>query len=406
MKKILSVCLLILVAIPLFAQQFEEQKIAGTDFDKFKTTVGGDFALQYQSLKQHADGIVLMPIGSGINLPTANLNMDADLAPGMRVHLRTYLSARHHNEAWVKGGFLLLDELSFLNSSGIDRLMQYLTLKVGVMEVNYGDGHFRRSDNAAVLNNHFVENYIMDAFTTAPAIEAMFRNNGWIAMLGITDGNLKPELVGFANNQYVKYHFFKELAAYAKFGFDKQLNEEIRLRLTVSPWLHSNSRRGTLYNGDRAGARYYSILVPASAGQAGTDIKSNFTNSRWGPGSYTENNSVMVNLFAKYKSLEFFGLYENARGKASGNEYKFNQYSFEGLIRFGKKDQFYGAARYNVVSNQSDMEVDRIQVSGGWFWNPNVLMKLEYVKQNYSNFVTYGGGAGFNGLMLEAAISF
>ncbi len=406
MKKFFSVCLLLLASTPQFAQQFEEPKMPGDISEKFKTTVGGDFALQYQSIKQHADGLAIMPIGSGVNLPTANLNMDALLAPGMRVHLRTYLSARHHNEAWVKGGYLLLDELPFLNSSGIDKAMQFLTLKVGVMELNYGDGHFRRSDNAAVLNNPFVENYIMDAFTTAPAIEAMFRNNGWIAMLGITDGNLKPELVGFANNQYVKYNFFKELAAYAKFGFDKQLDENVRFRLTVSPWFHSKSRRGSLYNGDRAGARYYSILVPASSGQAGTDIKSNFTNSRWGPGSYTENNSVMVNLFAKYKSLEFFGLYENASGKAFGNEYKFNQFSGEGIFRFGKKDQFYGAARYNIVSNQADMEVNRVQVSGGWFWTSNVMIKLEYVKQNYSNFAVYGGGAGFNGLMLEAAISF
>jgi hypothetical protein len=234
----------------------------------------------------------------------------------------------------------------------------------------------------------------------------MFRNNGWIAMLGISDGNLKPELVGFANGQYVKYNFFKELAVYSKVGFDKQLNKEFRLRLTVAPWFHASSRRGTLYSGDRAGARYYSVLVPASTGQAGTDIKANFTNSRWGPGYYSENNSVMVNLFAKYKFLEFFGLYENASGKASANDFKFNQYSCEGVVRFGKKEQFYGAARYNIVSNQSDMEVNRIQLSGGWFWNPNVLMKLEYVNQKYSNFATYGGNAGFNGVMLEAAVSF
>ncbi len=48
--------------------------------------------------------------------------------------------------------------------------MNYLTLKVGVMELNYGDEHFRRSDNAEVMNNAFVGNYIMDAFTTAPGI--------------------------------------------------------------------------------------------------------------------------------------------------------------------------------------------------------------------------------------------
>ena len=34
------------------------------------------------------------------------------------------------------------------------------------MEINYGDAHFRRSDNGNAIYNPFVGNYIMDAFTT------------------------------------------------------------------------------------------------------------------------------------------------------------------------------------------------------------------------------------------------
>ena len=44
--------------------------------------------------------------------------------------------------------------------------MQIATLRVGHFEINYGDAHFRRTDNGNAIYNPFVGNYIMDAFTT------------------------------------------------------------------------------------------------------------------------------------------------------------------------------------------------------------------------------------------------
>src|SRR4030042_1491725 len=176
-------------------------------FEKLKVHVGGDFALQYQILNHDADS-TLIPLGTGFNLPTANLNLDVDLARGIKLNLVTYLSARHHNEAWVKGGYIAFDELSFINSPGIEKLMDYLTIIVGDMELNYGDAHFRRSDNGSVTRNPFVGNYIMDAFTTAPALEIMFRNKGIIAMGAITTGSLRQDLTRYANNTYIEYNAF------------------------------------------------------------------------------------------------------------------------------------------------------------------------------------------------------
>ncbi len=39
----------------------------------------------------------------------ANLDMNIQLAQGIRVNLVTYLSTRHHNDTWVKGGYLPVD---------------------------------------------------------------------------------------------------------------------------------------------------------------------------------------------------------------------------------------------------------------------------------------------------------
>ncbi len=409
MKKISLLLVSVLVALTSFAQNFEQQKLDPAKFEKVQTHIGGDFALQFQSLSNSADGVELMPLGSAFNLPSANLNLSADLAPGMEVYLRTYLSSRHHNETWVKGGYLLIDAMPFLNSPVVDNLMQYLTIKIGVDEINYGDGHFRRSDNAAVMNNPFVGNYVMDAFTTAPTLEVLFRDKGWIGMVGLTDGSLDPNVVEYnsSDSTFSKINTLDELAVYGKVGIDKQPNSDWRVRLTVSPLYHGSSRKGTLYTGDRTGSRYYEVMVPASQGSDGTDISNNHRNGRWGPGNYSKLTAVMVNTFIKYKHAELFGLYENANGTSTSNaDFNFNQFAVEGLYRFGKTDQFYGGLRYNHVSNDQDMSVNRVQIAGGWFLTKNVMAKLEYVNQQYNNFATYGGDAEFKGVMFEAAISF
>jgi hypothetical protein len=62
------------------------------------------------------------------------------LAQGVRLNLITYLSSRHHPEAWVKGGYIQFDQLPFIESEFFDNLMEKVTIRIGHMEVNYGDG--------------------------------------------------------------------------------------------------------------------------------------------------------------------------------------------------------------------------------------------------------------------------
>ena len=39
------------------------------------------------------------------------------------------------------------DAMNFLGSPTVDQIMEYVTVKLGHFEINYGDAHFRRSDN-------------------------------------------------------------------------------------------------------------------------------------------------------------------------------------------------------------------------------------------------------------------
>jgi len=409
MKNVFAIYCAFALSIGAQGQQFEESSASIKNSDQSKVSVGADFAMQFQALEHHADTARLIPLGKGINLPTANLNLNATLADGIEVNLTTYLSARHHNEAWVKGGYLLIDKLPFINSEAVNKAMEFLTFKVGVMELNYGDAHFRRTDNGNAIRNPFVGNYIIDAFTTAPAFEALYRNKGIIIMGAVTTGTLKPSLVGYnaSARKYTAYNVAQELGFYGKVGYDKQITEDFRLRATVSGYHVSKHHFGSLHNGDRTGSRFYLVMQRATDNAGDVDQTANAFTGNWGPGMTNRDNSLMANLFTKYKGLEFFGTFESIKGTTlSGAEFNFSQYAAEGLYRFGKEEQFFGGVRFIGAKNQTPSKINRLEISTGWSLAKKILLKVEYVDQNYSKFEVYGGNAGFNGFMVESTISF
>jgi hypothetical protein len=45
---------------------------------------------------------------------------------------------------------------SFFHITTLDKVMNYITLKVGKMEINYGHVHFRKTDNGMAFQNPFI----------------------------------------------------------------------------------------------------------------------------------------------------------------------------------------------------------------------------------------------------------
>jgi hypothetical protein len=387
---------------------FEAPKADTTTYDGFEVDWGAAFTQQFQGLTQSNDATpvldgdgnnvnALPEIGSGFNLATANLYLGAQLADGIRVNLTTYLSSRHHPEAWVKGGYLQVDELPMFDSDGINNLMDYVTVKVGHFEINYGDAHFRRTDNGNALYNPFVGNYILDSFTTEIGGEVYVRHNGFMAMGAVTGGEIR----GAVENPDGRAPSF-----YGKLGVDRNVSDDLRLRLTGSAYTTAKSLNNTLHSGDRAGSRYYSVMN-------GSD----WSGRLFGVGFRDNVTSFMVNPFIQFKGLELFGTLEFIEG-SSGNgapDRSVNQYAAEAVYRFLEDDNLYIGARYNVVDgeilaapNAPEVSVDRWQVSAGWFVTSNVLAKVEYMRQTYSDYPSdnlYHGGE-FDGLMIEGVIMF
>lgn len=380
---------------------FEAPKDTVSTFDGIKVRVGGSSTLQFQALDHENSGAVeLIEIGDNFNLATANLDLDVALAKGVRMHLRTYLSSRHHPEPYVKGGYFQVDALDFISPGFLEDAMKYLTIKVGHMENNYGDAHFRRTDNAQAIHNPFVGNLIMDAFTTEVGGEVYFRKNGFIGMFGLSNGKL---------NQAVTNPGTTGVSILAKLGYDSQVSEDLRLRLTGSVYSTGKSARTYLYAADRSGSRYYLVMEDVDA-----SASSNFRSGRYNPGFNNELTAFMINPFVKYKGLEFFGTVELASGKNDAETDKRNatQLAGELIYRFGGNENFYLGTRYNTLSNEeasgADVTINRFQLGGGVFLTKNILTKIEYVNQTYDGYDTTSifHDGKFNGFLLEAIISF
>lgn len=411
---------------------FETSKLDTVKFTGLKVKIGGNFELTFQALGQSNTAIPLtkpgftgnvnslIPLTHAFQLPMANLNVDVQLADGIRMNLTQYLASRHHEDTWVKGGYIQFDKLLFLHSDLIDQIMKSVTVKIGQNDVDYGDQHYRRSDGGNTIFNPFVENYIMDEFSTELGAQFYYHEkSGVFAMAGITDGELNETVIAGSKidaktGQPNRY----DAAFLGKLGFDKQLNKDFRFRISGSFYTVNSCNSNTLFGGDRTGSHYFNIMENQAVANATTlndAVDYSAFSGRLNPGFSEEVHTYMGNLFLKYKGLEFFGTVENAtgRGIAETTNRWATQYAGDVVYRFPEnKENFWVGFRYNTVTADlagiGDVKINREAGSLGWFMTKNIMMKAEYVNQEYLDYPNTNilNGGKFHGVMLEASIGF
>ena len=399
-----------------------------TAFDGLNVKIGGALTLPYTMLDQsnaHGDylsdnPLTLLPLTNNFGLPQANLFIKSNLADGIYLNFELYLASRHHNETWVKGGFLQFEKLPFLPWDLVDEIMEYTTLKVGQFDVNYGDAHFRRSDGGLTFYNPFMENHIMDEFATEIGAEVDVHLGDFTLVGALTNGQLNPVLQEVDTTQASNRYSNGKLnpALIGKLAYDSQVNEQFRLRVSGSGYYTAGSLRNTLFGGDRTGSNYYGVMYHDAPGS------STFTNGRFNPGFSDRVSAVMGNLFLKYSpvrgvSFESFTTVEQAKGrKASESEIrKANQFVTDLVVRFGTDEQFYVGGRYNTLNVDMaapgdvpayNADINRAAIAAGWYMTNNIMAKIEYVSQKYNDFPESSifSEAQFDGLMLAGSIAF
>ena len=405
---------------------FETSKVDTLQYTGLKVRIGGNFTQDFQGISHsnNADLVSspstpkinnnqLIGITNGFNLAMANLTIDAQLADGVRVNVTTYLSSRHHREAWVKNGYVQVDKIPFFKGWLIDSVMQFMMVRVGALEVNYGDQHYRRTDGGNATYNPFIENHIMDQFATEIGGELYFQNkSGFLAMVGITNGQLNPTVIAPTKidsatgneNNYTP-------AFYAKLGFDKQLSRDFRFRLTGSGYTIRSTANNTLFAGDRTGSHYFYVIENTTSTADG-----NAFSGRYNPMFSQQVNTFMANTFLKFKGIELFGTYEIAQGRTITERdlRQATQYAVDLIYRFPSgMENFWIAGRYNSVqvklpAYSDEITINRVAFSAGCFLTKNLMVKAEYVNQKYFDFKRSDirSEAKFDGVMLEAVVGF
>jgi hypothetical protein len=423
---------------------FEDQKDDTAVFDGLKVRFGAGFTQQFQNLKHEnpkalkndlgsfsggvsTSGNKLKVITAGFQTAQANLNMDVQLADGIRLNVTSYLSSKHHNETWVKGGYIQFDKLPFKGKIWSD-IMKVTTVKVGHFEVDYGDQHFRRSDGGQALYNPFMEGNIMDEFATEIGGEVYVKKNGFFGMFGVTNGMIKGNVDSLYAVSNPDGDLHKSPSILLKAGFDKKIADNIRLRLSASYYGNQSSGSNTLFGGDRTGSNYQYVMEqnsanPSSTTGAGTPLA---FSGRFNPGFSKKINAIMFNAFLKAGGIELFGTAETASGRTAATTAtrSVNQFAIDGVYRFGKAENLFLGARYNTVSGRladnskgtgagtitytGDVSINRVAIAGGWFISKNVLMKAEYVNQVYNDFPSadYRSSGKFDGYVIEAVVGF
>ena len=87
--------------------------------------------------------------------------------------------------------------------------------------------------------------------------------------------------------------------------------------------------------------------------------------------------------------------------------------AIEGIYRFLPNEQAFLGARYNSVNSDlgggnSDVTINRTELSAGWFPSRNLLLKVGYINQDYLDFnaddIRHDGN--FKGFVVEAVVGF
>lgn len=418
MKKFAVVLLSTVVCATLAsAQKFENTFEAPKDTSAFKgkpeVSFNTDLTFNYQGLSQEfdvaaaTDEIILQ---QGLSLPQANFDINAKVMSGFNVKLETMLSSHHHNETYVKGGYATIDNLDFIAPGFASDFMKNTTIKVGVDDINFGDDHFRRSDNADVMRNPFVHNTGVESYMQAPHLEIYYRmpTINSLVMFGVTNGQVNPDDV--SESHAAGKGSSNRPAGYAKFAFDSQLSDALRVRLSESVYYVSGTNKGSsLYSGDKAGTVTRKVFER-------TSVDNDF-GSLWNALSgFSDLTVSKTNFFARYNDTELYAMLEIADGAdGAGKDMAMTHYSLDLVQRFGMNDRFYVAGRYenavvdyaDATNDLGDAEMTQWQVGLGWFLSKNAVAKLEYIdhkREKNSAFV--GGNAEFNGYMISTALSF
>lgn len=390
-----SVVVALFFSISLFAQE----QSSGPSLK-----IGMDAVGVWQNLSQTNDPDTLKEITSGFQAALGNLHFTSTLTEGIDVYFELYLSSKAHaGYVMDREGYVRISKLpEQMNVLGINSALKYVNLKAGHFEVDFGNTHLVRSDNAQVQKNPLVGNYVVDPNTVEFGVELIGGYRSLHALAGIGSGLTVED--------------FQSGRQYSKHG--KVWIEPEDRSYNVATSLYRVNQAGNppgypftgsyseMFAGNRSGSRYSGVIEGgAEAGQIKLGKGQDLTAWQF-DGAYVISPVTVSATFGGGHDLDLNG---NAAGSPSERWTYYGAETKYDLI----PEMVYVAGRYSKVQlsdyrgSSTDASVDRLQVGLGLWVSDYMLFKTEYVNQNYRDFkAPYPANPRFSGVLAEMSMSF
>jgi hypothetical protein len=359
-----------------------------------------------QALDQENVSINHVPQGgldAGFQDPFANLSFLASIPNKLDVYFDLYVASRPHaSTMYGHEGYLLFKQLPAPFDTGpIGSIFDYINVKVGAFDLDFGDDNYRRSNNARVQRNPLIGNPLVDPNVEEIGGEVYSVKGPIFALVGLGSGTTTE-------------HFDQ--------GSEPSIHGKLwgyplpHLRTSISAYhvdLSGSADTSYLFFNGRSGGAYAAVFgggdnpgqVLPQAGKDVTAVQGDLTWNCW--------------PFEVYSNV---GWVQDAdiNGPAAGSP---AERWFYGAIEpvYHISPSLYLAGRYSCAFAQSvngvasDGWVDRAEVGAGYWITNNLLGKLEYVYQQYHDFsaadgvvsgVDSFGSPRFSGVVMEMSFAF
>ena len=351
-------------------------------------------------------------MATGFPAAIANLYVFATIADGIDVFTEYYLSSKHHlGDVYDNEGYVMIKHLpEQLNVGILDPIFDYIDVKAGHFEVDFGNQHWVRSDEGEVQKNPLVGNYLVDPQLVEGGAEVIGHHDWLHWVIGVGNGVTSE-----------KFNNHRDYSKHAKVLIEPR-SKKYNAAFSVYSVDQSEAPgvSGNLFSGMRSGSRYAG-LNPDS-GSSDPD----FAQLKLGKGQdvFAWQTDAGINV-GRFWLSGLFGFIEDTDtdGPTTTAEPE-DQWTYWGVE--GKVDvseNAYFAARYSaadadrIESITSKANGSRIQAGFGYHLYDGILFKIEYMNQQMDDFPTsavttnnnyndYANDVEIEGVVMEISVAF
>jgi hypothetical protein len=385
---------------------------------RFQTLDQHDVSVQSIAGASAGTYVAQRGLDPGFQTPFADVTFLGTIPNKMEIYFDEYIASRPHpSTTYGHEGYMIFEGLPAPFDTGpIAKLFEYVNVKVGAFDIDYGDDNYRRSNNARVQNNPLIGNPLVDPNVEEIGGEIYSVKGPIYGLFGVGGGSTTEHFdIGYQPSIHGKIWAYPvpEVRT-AISAYHVHLGDS-----ADESYLYANGRSGGTFAGVFGNPDDPGQILP-QAGKDVTAVQGDLTWLHW-PEEVYSNVGWVQDADIGSNGTPATGSQALLPPGAKPSE-RWLYAALEPVYHI--TPALYVAGRYSVALAQtvngvdSNGWVDRAEVGGGYWFTNNLLFKAEYVYEQFHGFDStldlingYGGVDGgrnpsFNGLVAEVSFSF